>query len=109
MHKKELLAALITCHGVVTDACEQVDITRTQYYDYYKTDEAFKKAADETENAAIDFTKSKLFKNIEAEKEASIFFHLKCKGGFIERKAIELEHKGLPQKMVIGGQEIDFS
>jgi len=104
-----LLAALITCHGVVSDACAQVGITRTQYYAYYKTDANFKEAADDTEKAAIDFTKSKLFKNIEAEKEASIFFHLKCKGGFIEKHSVDMTHIGLPQKMVIGGQEIDFS
>jgi hypothetical protein len=39
----------------------------------------------------LDYTESQLKKNIKAGKEASIFFHLKCKGkarGWIERQEV---------------------
>ena len=48
---------------------------------------------DEIDNIKLDFVESKLFKNIENEKEKSIIFYLQHKGhkrGYIQRQNINL-------------------
>jgi len=110
--KLRVLAALKKSLGIVTAACEETGISRRTFYEYLKHDEEFKQKVEDVQDIVLDITESKLYQNVAEGKEASIFFHLKCKGkrrGFIEQTTLINDHKGLPQKMVIGGQEIDFS
>jgi len=112
LNKKALLIALVAHHGIITYACADVGIARKTFYEYYKTDKEFKIEVDDIDEVVLDLSERQLITNVKEGKEASIFFHLKCKGkkrGYIEKHSVEMEHKGLPQKMVIGGQSIDFS
>ena len=93
-NKKALLEALEKGLGIVTTACKQVGISRVTYYDYYNTDEEFKKAVDELSNVALDFAESKLHKRVEKEDTTAIIFYLKTKGkkrGYIERTEVHQE------------------
>ena len=93
-NKKRLVEAMIKSMGVVQQACNTVGVSRTTYYDYYHTDEDFKEAVDDCKNIALDFAESKLLKNIEAGREASIMFYLKTQGkarGYIEKT--EYDHR----------------
>jgi hypothetical protein len=95
LKKQAMLEALEKSMGVVTTACQIVGISRQTHYDWLEKDEQYRKAVSEIENVALDFAESKLFKNIEKAKEASIFFFLKTKGkkrGYIERQ--EIVHEG---------------
>lgn len=87
-HKKALISALEQSLGVVTTACESAGLSRQTFYDYYKTDEDFKAAADDVENIALDFAESQLHKQIKDGNPTSTIFYLKTKGkrrGYVER------------------------
>lgn len=97
-----MLEALEKSLGVVTTACQIVGISRQTHYDWLENDPEYKKAVDALQDVALDFAESKLFKNIEKSKEASIFFFLKTKGkkrGYIERQ--EIVHEGDIKSTVI--------
>src|SRR4030067_2077141 len=73
----------------VTAAWKATAINRGQVYAWRKADKEFEIAFIEATDQDLDFTESQLKKNIKSGKEASIFFHLKCKGksrGWIERQ-----------------------
>jgi len=111
-NKKRLLKALIEKLGIVTDACNEAKITRKTFYSYYKADKKFKEEVDDINEIVLDFTEGKLHELVDEKEPSAIYFKLKCKGkerGYIEKTAMEVRHTGIPQKMVIGGQEIDFS
>ena len=94
LKKQAMLEALEKSMGVVSTACQLVGISRQAHYDWLAKDEAYKKAVSDIENVALDFAESKLFKNIEKAKEASIFFYLKTKGkkrGYVERQEIQMD------------------
>ena len=90
--KNNIIEAMVKSMGVVQQACKAVGISRTTFYEYYKTDPAFKDAIDECKEIALDFAESKLYKCIEKEKETSIIFYLKTQGkkrGYIEKSELE--------------------
>lgn len=93
--KKAMLEALEKSLGIVTTAAKSVGITRKTHYDWLNKDPHYAKAVTELEDLALDYVESKLFKNIEKEKEASVFFYMKTKGkkrGYVERQ--EIVHQG---------------
>ena len=93
--KKAMLEALEKSLGIVTTAAKSVGITRKTHYDWLNKDPQYRKAVTELEDLALDYVESKLFKNIEKEKEASVFFYMKTKGkkrGYVERQ--EIVHQG---------------
>ena len=91
-HKKAVIEALEKSLGVVTTACKNVGVGRTQFYQWLKDDEEFKRKVEDVENIALDFAESQLHKQIsEGSTPATIFF-LKTKGkarGYIERQESE--------------------
>jgi predicted site-specific integrase-resolvase len=90
-NKKALIEALEKTMGIVTRACQLVDISRNTFYRYYNDDEAFKAKVDDIENIALDFAESKLHKMIGDENTAAVIFYLKTKGkkrGYIERNEV---------------------
>lgn len=96
-----MLKALSKSKGIVSTAAEKVGVGRTTHYKWIKEHPEYAEAVLDIDEACLDTTESKLHENIKAGKEASIFFHLKCKGkkrGFIERQEIEqqinVEHTG---------------
>lgn len=93
--KKAMLEALEKSLGIVTTAAKSVGITRKTHYDWLNKDPEYRKAVIDLEDLALDYVESKLFKNIEKEKEASVFFYMKTKGkkrGYVERQ--EIVHQG---------------
>ena len=93
LKKETLLKALESSLGIVSTACNRSGISRSSFYKWYKEDEEFRKKVDEIDNLKLDFVESKLFKNIENEKEKSIIFYLQHKGhkrGYIQRQNINL-------------------
>jgi len=93
LKKETLLQALESSLGIVSTACNRTGISRSSFYKWYKEDEEFRKKVDEIDNLKLDFVESKLFKNIENEKEKSIIFYLQHKGhkrGYIQRQNINL-------------------
>jgi hypothetical protein len=79
-NKKKLLEALEETLGIVTDACRKAKVSRSQYYEWLKTDSEFKAAVDDIQELQMDFVESMLLKNIKKGKEQSILFYLRTKG-----------------------------
>jgi len=77
--KKKLLVALHKSLGIVTPACKEVGISRTTFYEYYKTDPEFKEAVDDINEVTLDFVENQLLKNIRDGSERSIMFYMKYK------------------------------
>ena len=80
------------CHGIVSDACKSVGVSRVTYYDYYKTDKEFKTSIDEIEGSVLDYVEGKLFGLIEKGDVAATLFYMKTKGksrGYTEKSEIE--------------------
>jgi ACT domain-containing protein len=77
--KKALLDALERTLGIVTPACKAVGISRQLYYEYINTDPEFKKAVEEINEIALDFTETQLFAKIKEGSERSILFYMKYK------------------------------
>lgn len=95
--KEKMLVALEKSMGIVTTACRMANVSRNAHYTWVREDDEYRRAVDDISEMALDFTESKLLKNIEKEKEASIFFHLKTKGkhrGYVERVENDLTTKG---------------
>ena len=108
LKKRAMLEALEKSMGVVTTACQIVGISRQSHYDWLTKDEEYAQAVSDIENVALDFAESKLFKNIEKAKEASVFFYLKTKGkkrGYIERQ--EIQHEGDIKSTIIEWKPAD--
>ena len=104
-HKKAMLQALEKSLGNVTDACKQLQISRSTYYSWLKSDEEFKNEVEAIEEISIDFVESKLFELIdgvtiqgqedtykERPNVSATIFYLKTKGkkrGYVERQEID--------------------
>ena len=101
-YKKLLIGAMEQCHGIVSDACKSVGVSRVTYYKYYNEDLVFKEAIDETECAVLDYVEGELFNKIKLGDTACIIFYLKTKGkkrGYIERNEFDLS--GIPKEVNI--------
>lgn len=104
--KSEIIEALSSCRGIVTDACKKTNTPRSTYYSWLESDPEFKKAVDDTQEEAIDFVEGQLFKKIsgvslgkvdengevqvydQPPSDTAIIFYLKTKAkkrGYIER------------------------
>lgn len=100
--KKAMLEALEKSLGVVSTAAKVAGIDRGTHYAWLKNDPEYAEQVKDIENVALDFAESKLFKNIEKAKEASVFFFLKTKGkqrGYVERQ--EIQHEGTLENTVV--------
>jgi hypothetical protein len=85
--KKAMLAALEATHGIVTQACDLANVSRTTHYEWLKIDPEYKQAVDDLQNVAIDFVENALFQQISNGNHVSTIFYLKCKGksrGYVE-------------------------
>jgi hypothetical protein len=103
--KKVLIEAMEASLGVVTTACKKAGVSRTTFYEYYKTDDDFKITIDELEAVALDFAESQLHSQILKGSTAATIFYLKTKGkkrGYIERQEIEAIGGKLFQIEVLG-------
>ena len=93
LKKETLLQALENSLGIVSTACNRSGISRSSFYKWYHEDEEFRKKVDDIDNVKLDYVETKLFKNIENEKEKSIIFYLQHKGhkrGYVQKQNINL-------------------
>ena len=91
IQKKAMIEALEKSLGVVTTACKTVGIARSTHYEWYASDEQYKKAVDDIADVALDFAESQLHKQISNGEVSSTIFYLKTKGkkrGYVERTEI---------------------
>ena len=91
IQKKAMIEALEKSLGVVTTACKTVGIARSTHYEWYGSDEKYKKAVDDIADVALDFAESQLHKQIQNGEVSSTIFYLKTKGkkrGYVERTEI---------------------
>mgnify|MGYP006431135745 FL=1 len=89
LKKESLLKALEKSLGIVSTACEAVNISRTTYYKYYNEDKDFKRSVDSISDIALDCAESQLFELIKEKNVTAIIFYLKTKGkkrGYIEKQ-----------------------
>lgn len=92
-HKARMLEALEQTLGVVTAACQQAGISRSQYYKYLKDDTEFREAAEAIQNITLDFVESQLFRQIREGNTHATIFYLKTKGkdrGYVESPLIDI-------------------
>lgn len=90
-NKKAILKALEKSLGIVTTACRNTNISRTQFYQWLKDDSEFKKKVDDISNIALDYAESQLHKQIGDQNTSATIFYLKTKGkkrGYVERQEI---------------------
>lgn len=96
-HKKAVIEALEKSLGVVTTACKHVGVSRVTFYEWLKTDPAFKQSVEDIDNIALDFAESQLHKQIQKGDTTATIFYLKTKGkkrGYIEKTEQDLNHGG---------------
>jgi hypothetical protein len=92
-NKKAVLIALEKSLGVVTAACKQAEVGRTQFYEWLRTDEEFAKQVEDIRDVTLDFAESALYQQIKKGNTAATIFLLKTKGkgrGYIERQEYDL-------------------
>lgn len=90
-HKKAVLSALEKSLGVVTTACKNAGVGRTQFYKWLKSDKKFRASVEDIENIALDFAESQLHQQIQGGNTSATIFYLKTKGrnrGYVERQEI---------------------
>ena len=95
-NKKRLLSALEASLGVVTTACRQANLSRTQYYEWLKDDEEFASAVKDIVEVAVDFAETQLHKQIMDGSTGATIFYLKTKGkhrGYVETQEFEVNTK----------------
>lgn len=92
-NKKAVLIALEKSLGVVTAACKQSGVGRTQFYEWLRTDEEFAKQVEDIRDVTLDFAESALYQQIKKGNTSATIFLLKTKGkgrGYIERQEYDL-------------------
>lgn len=109
--KKRFIDVLKKSRGIITSACESVDMSRQTYYNWLKDDEEFAEAVHEVQESAIDFVESKLMQKINGievvsskgeifevpPSDTAIIFFLKTKAkqrGYVEKSEIDHTTKG---------------
>jgi hypothetical protein len=118
--KKAFLKALTKSLGRVTEAAENLKMSRQTHYNWMNTDEEYKQAVESIADQALDFVESKLFDLIDGAQHqvmteagpimvkdtphrTACIFYLKTKGkkrGYIERNEITGDN-GSPIQIII--------
>jgi len=80
LSQKQIIEALYAAKGILGAAAHNLGCTRQTIYNRMAKDSKIADAYADANESALDFTESKLFANIKAGKESSIFFHLNNKG-----------------------------
>lgn len=83
--QKQFLQILENCKGNIWQASQISGVGRTTVYHWKKRNKKFADEVDKIKEFSISYVESKLMENIEAGKEASIFFYLKTQAGYVEK------------------------
>jgi len=85
------LKALERSRGVVSTAADKANVSRRVVYRWLERSPSFRERFSDVQEAALDFTESKLYELIEQGNVAATIFALKCKGkkrGWVERSEV---------------------
>lgn len=88
---EQITEAINRSNGFLSKAAESLNVTRQTIFLRIQKSKKLAEAIKDIQEKLLDFSESKLMENIKAGKEASIFFHLKCKGksrGYVERHEV---------------------
>lgn len=91
--KKRLLGELSKTHGLVTLACQQANIARASYYNWYNNDPIFAEACQEILERTYDHVENRLLQNIKQGDTTAIIFYCKTK----------MKHRGYSERLEIAG------
>lgn len=86
--KQKFLEALNASYGIIAEACDALNISRSTFYRWYNSDDDFKEQVNNIQETQIDYVESKLIQNITANDTTAIIFYLKTKGknrGYTEK------------------------
>lgn len=92
--KQAVIEALQKSLGIVTTACINAGVSRSQFYEWLKNDKEFATAVEDVEDLQLDFVEGKLLQNVKGNDTQSIIFYLKTKGkrrGYTERTEIQAD------------------
>lgn len=104
-NKKAVLKALEKSLGVITIACMNADVGRTQFYQWLKDDPKFAEAVKDVENITLDFAESELHKQIRNGSSRGTTYLLNCKGGnrgWGEKSQLDITSDNKPIVLNIG-------
>ncbi len=96
--KAILLKELKKTYGLITEACENLNVSRSTYYTYYNNDPEFAAQVDHIKESKTDFYETQLMKQAKQGNAASTIFYLKTQArdrGFIENPVAEEHLKAL--------------
>lgn len=112
--KKRFIEMLKKSRGIISSACESVDICRQTYYNWMKQDPLFAELVEEVNESCIDWVESKLHEKIsgvsvirytqkgeediyeQPPSDTAIIFYLKTKAkkrGYIEKNEVGFTDK----------------
>lgn len=111
LKQRLMIEALKSTMGIVSKACEKVDISRQTHYDWLNANETYKSLVEAVNEMSIDFAETQLFNLMQGAKKqvvtnvgriveirdapnpTSIIFYLKTKAkhrGYIEKVETEI-------------------
>ena len=102
--KEHILKCLKKNLGNISNACEQIGIGRTTFYNWVKDDAGFAEKWHDIEEMSLDYAETSLKKQIKNGNTSATIFYLKCKAkkrGYIEKQEIENTHHfvgGVPEE-----------
>jgi hypothetical protein len=91
--KAAMLTALKHSMGIVTPALEMINLSRSVYYNWLKTDPGFREEVNAIEESRYDFVETKMVERINAGSDTMLIWYSKTKmkhRGFIERTEVEV-------------------
>ena len=89
--KMRVITCLVGSLNIVSTACANAGITHTTFYEYKKTDPAFKAIVDSLAEYTHDFVEQKLFNLIQGGDTAATIFYAKTRmkqRGYVERTEV---------------------
>lgn len=89
--KEMFLEKLVECEGVCYTAYKKLGLPYNVYYKWRKEDPDFDAKIHEIQNRTTDFVVSKMMDGIKKGNEKLIQFYLRTKGGFTEKRVVELQ------------------
>lgn len=104
LNKQKLIEALEASLGIVTEACDKAQLSRTQHYKWYKEDIKYRYAVDSIENKFIDFAETHLKNQIASGSVQATTFFLRTRGrkrGYAEKQDIDITSGNEPIKINI--------
>jgi hypothetical protein len=78
--KKDLLVALEKNLGIVTYACNAVDVSRALFYKWKKEDKKFAEDVYDINEIVLDFGESQLYTLMKEKNVSAVIFFLKTRG-----------------------------